>query len=88
MAVARLEKYLIVTHKSEETQVLKFLQKKELVELRPYFKTNTDTEGTPSPVQKHDLTVPDVNIKAKRALDILEEYEKKSAEKWLQKPGR
>ena len=32
MAVARLEKYLIVAHKSEETKVLKFLQKKELIE--------------------------------------------------------
>ncbi|MDD3519936.1 MAG: V-type ATP synthase subunit I [Actinomycetota bacterium] len=88
MAVARLEKYLIVVHKSEETKVLKYLQKKELVELKPYFKKETETDESASLPPKQDLNVPVANIKAKRALDILEEYEKKPGKKMASKTGK
>ncbi len=88
MAVARLEKYLIVVHKSEETKVLKFLQKKELIELKPYFKTDKNNDESVPALQKQDFTVPDVNIKAKRALDILAEYEKRVGKKMAAKAGK
>ena len=38
MAVAELEKFLIVTHKSEETLVLKRFQKKGLLSLNHILK--------------------------------------------------
>jgi V/A-type H+-transporting ATPase subunit I len=88
MAVARLEKYLIVTHKSEEARVLRFLQKKELIELKPYFKTDKNTDESVPNFQKQDFTVPDINIKAKRAFDILAEYEKKISKKMAAKAGK
>lgn len=88
MAVARLEKYLIVVHKSEETKVLKFLQKKELIELKPYFKTDKNNDESVPALQKQDFAVPDVNIKAKRALDILAEYEKRVGKKMAAKAGK
>ncbi|HAX17452.1 MAG TPA: hypothetical protein DCY00_02505 [Actinobacteria bacterium] len=88
MAVAKLEKYLIVVHKSEETKVLKYLQKNELVELKPYFKKETETEENPQSLQKQDLVLPAVNIKAKRALDILTEYKKKPGKKIASRAGK
>ena len=88
MAVAKLEKYLIVVHKSEETKVLKYLQKNELVELKPYFKKETETEENPQSPPKQDLVLPVVNIKAKRALDILTEYKKKPGKKIASRAGK
>ena len=38
--------------------------------------------------QKQDFTVPDINIKAKRAFDILAEYEKKISKKMAAKAGK
>ncbi len=88
MAVAELEKFLIVTHKSEETLVLKRFQKKGLAELKPYFKKESG-ENTSSPVpQNYNMTVPTINMKARQALEILSSYEEKSNKKIVSKAGK
>lgn len=88
MAVARLKKYLIIVHKTEEKKVLKSFQKKGLAELKPYFKKDTDAEGNLLPSPAPDISIPPVALKAKKALDILAEYEEKSLKKSASKTGR
>ncbi len=88
MAVARLKKYLIVVHKTEETTLLKNFQKKGLAELKPYFKKDTDGAGGPLSIAKPEIPVPSITLKAKKALDILAEYEEKSLKKPAVKTGR
>lgn len=88
MAVAKLEKFLIIVHKSEESKVLKYFQKKELADLKPYFKKEPGEEVSAKNPSMQDVAVPAVNIKAKRALDILYEYEGKSKKKIASKSGK
>ena len=76
MGVAKLEKLLILIHKSEEEEVLNKLKDAALVELRPY------TEKVETP-QTYATGNQEYTSKTKKVLDILEKYrgKKKPGEK-------
>ncbi len=74
MGVARLNKLLIVTHKSEEEAVLNKLKDASLVELRPYTQKMEPQQTQASVNEEH-------SSKAKTGLASLEKYKEKK------KPG-
>jgi len=82
MAVARLNKLFIVTHKSDTEAVLKKLQKTQIaVELKPYT-GKIDLEIPPSD------TTSEHNTRVKKALDILNDSEDKKLKKIASRAGK
>ena len=93
MGVAKLEKFLIVVHKTEEKRVLKYFQKKAIAELKPYFKKETTSEKNENDniikaFDNKDLAIPEINLNAKKALEILTNYEKNSKKKIASQAGK
>ena len=82
MAVARLNKLFIVTHKSETEAVLKKLQKTQIaIELKPYT-GKIDLEISPPD------TTSEYNTGVKKALDILNDSEDKKLKKITSRAGK
>src|SRR4030043_573306 len=82
MAVAKLNKLFIVTHKSDTEALLKRLQKSQIaVELKPYTE-KLDLEIPPSD------TTPEYNKRVKEALDILDDPAEKKLKKFVSKAGK
>jgi len=82
MAVAKLNKLFIVTHKSDTEALLKKLQKSQIaIELKPYTE-KLDLEIPPS-----DAT-PEYNSRVKEALDILDDPAEKKLKKFVSKAGK
>ena len=82
MAVAKLNKLFIVTHKSDTEALLKKLQKSQIaVELKPYTE-KLDLEIPPSD------TTPEYNRRVKEALDILDDPAEKKLKKFVSKAGK
>jgi len=81
MAVAKLSKLLIVTHKSDEESVLKKLQSTSLVEIKPLADKIEKPLLTP-------IKVSDDDIKVKKALKILESYKSKEMLRVAAKAGK
>ncbi len=79
MAVARLKKLLIVSHKSEQADMLNKLKDASLVDLKPY------TEKV-EPEQTYSSANEQYSTKAKRGLEILEKH--KGKKKLGEKAGR
>src|SRR4030043_1617149 len=82
MAVAKLNKLFIVTHKSDTEALLKKLQKSQIaVELKPYTE-KLDLEIPPSD------TTPEYNRRVKEALDILDDPAEKKLKKFVSGAGK
>ena len=82
MAVAKLIKLLIVSHKSEETKVLEALQKKAIAEIKPYiYKKEPQKSFSVAGASK-------ISENTRKALDILDNYKNITAKKAASKAGR
>lgn len=86
MAVAKLIKLLIVSHKSEETKVLKALQKKAFAEIKPYI-NEKDTQKNISDSEIFKMFFK-ISENTKKALNILDNYKDKIAKKISSKAGK
>lgn len=82
MAVAKLIKLLIISHKSEETKVLKAFQKKAVAEIKPY--TNEK-----EPQKSFSFSgLFKISEDTRKALSILDSYKDKIAKKVASKAGK
>ncbi|OQA21018.1 MAG: V-type ATP synthase subunit I [Actinobacteria bacterium ADurb.Bin346] len=83
MAVAKLAKLLIVTHKSDENGLLKALQKKAIAEIIPYISTEKKKSSINNGVN-NSKSVSDI----KKAIDILDNYKDKTFKKIAARAGK
>ena len=83
MAVAKLIKLLIVSHKSEETKVLKALQKKAIAEVKPYI-----NENEPQKPFSSFGSLFKIGEDTKKVLSIFESHKDKIAKKLASKAGK
>ncbi|MHB1346301.1 MAG: V-type ATP synthase subunit I domain-containing protein, partial [Candidatus Humimicrobiaceae bacterium] len=83
MAVAKLIKLLIVSHKSEETKVLKALQKKAVAEIKPYI-SETEPQKPFAPFGG----LFKIGEDTKKALNILDNHKDRIAKKIASKAGK
>ncbi len=83
MAVAKLIKLLIVSHKSEETKVLKAIQKKAVAEIKPYTLENESQKSVSSFSELYKI-----GEDTKKALGILNSYKDKVGKIVASKAGK
>ena len=83
MAVARLVKLLIASHKSEESKVLKALQKKAVAEIKPYNPQESNL-SQPESAMENFRNVENV----KKSLEVLNNHKDKIAKKIAAKAGK
>jgi len=83
MAVAKLAKLLIVTHKSDETVVLKALQKRAVAEISPYIIEEKNAVSIRAGTENYKN-----NRDIKKAIDILDNYKDKVVKKIASKAGK
>ena len=81
MAVAKLSKLFIASHRTETESFLKKLQRTSAVEIKPY---SEKIESSTLPID----TSQENNIKVKKALDILDGYKDKELKKIAAKAGK
>jgi len=81
MAVAKLSKLFIASHKTDTEAFLKKLQKTSAVEIKPY---SDKLESSTLPID----TSRENKVKARKALDILNEYKDKELKKIAAKAGK
>ena len=79
MAVAKLKKLLIITHKSDEDSLLKNLQKAAIAEIRPYKEKIDATTLHLSPTSEYTSNI-------KKVLEIFYNY--KEGKKIASKAGK
>lgn len=83
MAVAKLLKLLVATHKSEEIKVLKSLQKKSVAEIKPYIPPEHSASQSESAVEVFNIIE-----RLKKALIVIDNYKNKREKKIASKAGR
>jgi len=81
MAVAKLSKLFIASHRTETESFLKRLQRTSAVEIKPY---SEKIESSTLPID----TSQENNIKVKKALNILDDYKDKELKKIAAKVGK
>jgi len=81
MAVAKLSKLFIASHKTDTEAFLKKLQRTSAVEIKPY---SDKLESSTLPID----TSRENKVKARKALDILNEYKDKELKKIAAKAGK
>ena len=81
MAVARLIKLFIASHKSDTEVFLKRIQRTSAVEVRPY---SEKIEASTLPID----TAGENQLKVRKALDILNSYKDKELKKLAAKAGK
>jgi len=82
MAVAKLTKLFIISHKSDTEAVLKKLQKSSIsIEIAPY------TEEINLEIPDSGIS-PEYNMRAKRALEVLSSYKEKKLKKVISLAGK
>lgn len=81
MAVAKLSKLFIASHRTETESFLKKLQRTSAVEIKPY---SEKIESSTLPID----TSQENNIKVKKALNILDDYKDKELKKIAAKVGK
>ncbi len=83
MAVARVTKLLVASHKTEELRVLKHLQSKSIAEVKPYIPpaiTPQESESVAENLKMIEQT--------KKALDIIDIYKEKEVKRIASKAGK